>query len=208
MNAQESYWTIGGGRAYDGGRFRCPAEMDALYLARFGLVPSLDLAGPLIGCDSILEVGCGRGNMLEVMRHAGLSALAGVEADPIAVAEAAQHRPHLGIVHGLAAALPFGDGAFDATYTAGLLIHVAPEDIPAVVGELVRVTRRGGVIAGLEYPAAEWMERTPGLCWRGPFFETVAALSGGTLRGWRYHPSGSLAEVYAVRLSGAHGILS
>ena len=44
-----------------------------------------------------------------------------------------------------AAALPFGDGTFDAVISSFLMPHVT--DLPAVVGELARVLRPGGRVA-------------------------------------------------------------
>ena len=43
--------------------------------------------------------------------------------------------------------LPFPDGAFDITYCVATLHHAL--DLPQMVGELERVTGRGGVVAGL-----------------------------------------------------------
>jgi demethylmenaquinone methyltransferase / 2-methoxy-6-polyprenyl-1,4-benzoquinol methylase len=52
--------------------------------------------------------------------------------------------------------LPFGDGTFDAVTFAYLLRYV--DDVGATLGELARVVRPGGVLAGLEFhvPAAPW----------------------------------------------------
>jgi SAM-dependent methyltransferase len=43
--------------------------------------------------------------------------------------------------------LPFADGAFDVAFCVATLHHAL--DLRAMVGELARVTRRGGVVAGL-----------------------------------------------------------
>jgi SAM-dependent methyltransferase len=43
--------------------------------------------------------------------------------------------------------LPFGDGTFDVAFCVATLHHAL--DLRAMVGELARVTRRGGVVAGL-----------------------------------------------------------
>lgn len=37
--------------------------------------------------------------------------------------------------------LPYGDGAFDLVYTSEVLVHVRPEDLGGVLGELARVCR-------------------------------------------------------------------
>jgi uncharacterized protein YbaR (Trm112 family)/SAM-dependent methyltransferase len=43
--------------------------------------------------------------------------------------------------------LPFADESFDVTYCCATLHHAL--DLPAMVGEMARVTRRGGLVAGL-----------------------------------------------------------
>ena len=43
--------------------------------------------------------------------------------------------------------LPFADGSFDAAFCVATLHHAL--DLRAMVGELARVTRRGGIVAGL-----------------------------------------------------------
>lgn len=43
--------------------------------------------------------------------------------------------------------LPFADGTFDLTYAVAALHHAL--DLPRMVREMARVTRRGGVVAGL-----------------------------------------------------------
>ena len=43
--------------------------------------------------------------------------------------------------------LPFADGVFDVTYCLATLHHAL--DLPRMVGEMSRVTRPGGVVAGL-----------------------------------------------------------
>ncbi|MBZ0172399.1 MAG: methyltransferase domain-containing protein, partial [Phycisphaerales bacterium] len=37
--------------------------------------------------------------------------------------------------------LPYGDGEFDLVYTASVLVHVRPEDLAGILGELARVSR-------------------------------------------------------------------
>ncbi|MEW6443336.1 MAG: methyltransferase domain-containing protein [bacterium] len=50
-------------------------------------------------------------------------------------------------VLGSGLALPFRDGAFDAVVSSDVLEHLAPEDRPSLVGEMLRVGRRQIVLA-------------------------------------------------------------
>jgi hypothetical protein len=57
---------------------------------------------------------------------------------------------------GTATDLPFGDGAFDLVFTAGVLIHQSREALPTVIDEIVRVAQRHVLCA--EYYAEELVE--------------------------------------------------
>jgi len=46
---------------------------------------------------------------------------------------------------------PYADETFDLTFAICVLHHVAPGDWPGFVGELVRVTRPGGLVALFEH---------------------------------------------------------
>ena len=93
----------------------------------------------------VLEFGCGFGRHLRYLRE-----LPGVEvhgfdqseamlaemdwAEPEWRSERIRHGDPLG-------RLPYEDGSFDVVFTVSVLIHVRPEDIDAVLRELLRVTR-------------------------------------------------------------------
>ena len=58
--------------------------------------------------------------------------------------------------------LPFADGSFDLTFCVATLHHAL--DLPKMVSELARVTRRGGVVAGLNEGTRPlgWSDDAPG----------------------------------------------
>lgn len=94
----------------------------------------------------VLEFGCGSGRHLRYLRtipgvdvhgcDQSATMLAGVArwAEP----EWMERRVRLGPPLGR---LPYGDGTFDLVYTASVLVHVRPEDLGAVLGEIARVSR-------------------------------------------------------------------
>ncbi len=93
---------------------------------------------------SILEVGANIGRNLLAMTRLSDAELYAVE--PFADAYARMTRL-LGTrlaqgVNGPGQTLPFADASIDFVFTSGVLIHVAPEDLPAVTAEIVRVSRR------------------------------------------------------------------
>jgi SAM-dependent methyltransferase len=100
----------------------------------------------------ILDVGCGVGHWGRVLARAlpPETNLVGVDREPAWVAKAEERATAAGLGRrfscrqGLAEALPFEDASFDAVTCQTLLMHVASP--AAVLGEMVRVTRPGGLV--------------------------------------------------------------
>lgn len=71
--------------------------------------------------------------------------------------------------------LPYDDASFDLVYSAEVLVHVRPEDLPGVLGELMRVCR--GHVLHLEtspdYPVFSGVHAG---CWRHDLPATYASL--------------------------------
>ncbi|MFC7668501.1 pseudaminic acid biosynthesis-associated methylase [Hymenobacter humi] len=59
----------------------------------------------------------------------------------------------MNILQGSGFDLPFKDNYFDVVCTNGVLIHIAPEHLPRIMGEMVRCS--GRYIMGYEYYAPE-----------------------------------------------------
>ncbi len=92
---------------------------------------------------SVLEVGCNVGvNLRWIAQSRPETRLAGVDINPRALREARGRAPGAHLALGSASVLPFGDQAFDLVFTTGVLIHIARADLPAVMSEVVRCSRR------------------------------------------------------------------
>jgi pseudaminic acid biosynthesis-associated methylase len=104
--------------------------------------------------SSVLEVGCNLGRNLVALSRMVPKVYA---VEPNAqVAAAAQENPLLSgadIRTGSAFALPFDDATIDLVFTAGVLIHIDPVDLPRAVDEIVRVARH--YVLCVEYFAHE-----------------------------------------------------
>lgn len=84
---------------------------------------------------SYLDVGCGRGEMLEFARSIGFATVCGTETVPDLLDGSS-------IVHGLAHQLPFADGQFEVVSLFDVIEHLVPGDDEAACGELRRVASK------------------------------------------------------------------
>jgi SAM-dependent methyltransferase len=103
----------------------------------------LDLARVGEG-SRVLDVATGPGYLAGRAAARGASVV-GVDFSDEMLELAASLQPSITFQQADAAALPFGDGSFDAVVAAFLMPHVA--DLPAVCAELARVVRPGGRLA-------------------------------------------------------------
>lgn len=161
---QEKFWQSDFGKEYtDRCDFNDPAVLDASYIQEFGVARSAMneefLGGLSIG--PILEVGCNTGNQLNMLQSQGHDSLYGLELQPYAVEKAKNLTHNINIVQGSAFDLPFRDNYFDLVFTAGVLIHISPEDLPRIMKEIYRVSKK--YIWGMEY----FEENYKGIDYRG-----------------------------------------
>ncbi len=99
-----------------------------------------------------LEVGCNVGWNLRYLTACGVDEVWGVEPQRYAIEKARRRSPDLHIVPGTAFELPFRDGWFDLSFTSGVLIHIAPDQLGRALDELHRVTRRWLVVIEYDHP--------------------------------------------------------
>ena len=100
-----------------------------------------DMVGGL-GIESALEVGSNVGWNLHYLGEVGIRRRIGVEPGDYAVRRGAAVRPDVTFVRGVGAGLAFRDASVDLAFTCGVLIHVPPQGLSAVLGEMYRVARR------------------------------------------------------------------
>ena len=117
------------GRNDPGGYHEMLDALEADYVRRFGT-----------GRD-VLEVGCGTGLILERIKPFAGSTK-GIDLSPGMLAKAKERG--FDVVEGSATDLPFDNESFDVTCSFKVLAHV--KEIEQALSEMVRVTRRGGVV--------------------------------------------------------------
>jgi pseudaminic acid biosynthesis-associated methylase len=96
-----------------------------------------------IEVGSALEVGCNVGaNLYWLAELLGAGNVAGVDVNERALEILRARVPGIDARKASARDLPFDDDVFDLTFTTGVLIHQPPDELPRVMDEIVRCSRR------------------------------------------------------------------
>jgi len=121
----------------------------------------LPLAGRhLAGARSVLDVGCGEGQIARLAVARGARRVVGVDASAAQIAEARRRGGGALFLRAAATDLPVTANAFDAVVSCLVLEHV--EDLDAALDEVSRVLRPGGrFVLFINHP----MFQTPGSGW-------------------------------------------
>ena len=96
--------------------------------------------------SKVLEFGCGVGRHLRNLSQISGLDVFGYDQSPTMVQGCLRWTGQTWIDTHIALAgplgpLPYADGTFDVVYTAEVLVHVRPEDLPTILAELIRVCR-------------------------------------------------------------------
>ena len=136
-----------------------PADLDNLYQRSYGITRTAlnhRFLADIPRSASILEVGCNLGNQLILLHEMGFEDLNGIEIQEAIVKKAEFRVPWAKITEGSALKIPFHDASFDLVFTSGLLIHIAPKDLPVAMNEIYRCAKSW--IWGLEYHSQQMTE--------------------------------------------------
>ena len=159
--AQLEHWRSDFGRAYTDRNWLTPDALDALYRRNYGIGRrelNQRFLAKVPRDARILEVGCNEGNQLCALREMGFQNLYGIEIQDYALRKARARLEDAQLALATAFEIPYPDGFFDLVFTSGVLIHVAPADLPKALREIHRCA--GGFIWGLEYYSPQPMEVT------------------------------------------------
>lgn len=166
---------------------------------------------------SVLEVGCGTGELLAgvAARFPGAEVM-GLDADPVALAIAARklegRRLTVRLVHGRAESLPFRDASFDLVLSSLMLHHLPAASKVAALREWRRVLSPSGALLLVDFGRAHsWLPRAA--TWPLRPFEHVADNLRGRIpwmleqAGFAYEEVGTYgAVVIAIRARSARDL--
>ena len=149
---QTREWTGSFGREYTDRNTFAPAELDALYDRNYGITRRALNRRFLEGiprCAHILEVGCNVGNQLLVLQEMGFTNLYGIEIQSYALELARSRVPDVKFTQASVLAIPYPDQNFDLVFTCGVLIHIAPTDVPVALAEFIAAPRLGSGVRSI-----------------------------------------------------------
>ena len=184
---QEAFWAGDFGREYTDRNSRHLDEWNDFYRRTWGH-SKLDMNAAFLADlpreSRILEVGCNTGMQLRGLQEASFTHLYGIELQSYAVEKAKQYTQGINIIQGSGFDLPFKDGFFDLVCTNGVLIHIAPADLPRIMDEMVRCSHR--YIWGFEYHApattAVPYRGNEGFLWKADYAQLFLDQFPGQLR--------------------------
>lgn len=104
----------------------------------------------------ILEAGCGRGELVLALRHAGYDAC-GVDFAPRTIARTLQLRPDLPLTVADVTKLPYPDRSFDGYWSLGVIEHSFQGYAP-ILREMSRVLKPNGY-SFITFPYLSWLRR-------------------------------------------------
>lgn len=152
-------WTGQFGLDYTERNSFSPAQVDELWVKNYGVSRTemnRRFLSDLPRDARILEVGCNLGNQLALLQDLGFTNLYGVEVQEHALEAARARTRNLQLTLASAFDLPYEDEYFDLVFTAGVLIHISPEDLSVALDEIYRCTRT--YVMGSEYYASNATE--------------------------------------------------
>jgi pseudaminic acid biosynthesis-associated methylase len=180
---QIDFWAGEFGKNYTDRNPQSLEESEQQNKVRYGMKRTEINAEFLANLDKeirILEVGCNIGLQLLALQNQGFKNLYGIELQPYAVQKSKQMTEGINIIQGSGFDIPFKDNYFDLVYTSGVLIHIAPTDLPKIMNEMIRCTSK--YIWGFEYYSPKLQEinyrGNSGFLWKADYAELFLKQSG------------------------------
>ncbi len=142
---------------------------------------------------SLLDVGCGRGEMLSIAQNMGFSAAGGEASIPMT--DGAR------IFEGRAQAIPFPDKSFDVVTMFDVLEHIPEADILSVLSELQRVARKHIIITASNLPSYHKGRDLHITKNDYPFWDEIFKRFFDGVVTWQQTPRSNVSELWSIHLN-------
>ncbi len=110
-----------------------------------GYLNEILTVNPALRKKPVMDIGCGRGQLLCYLEQEGFNRIVGVDVSEVAVNFAKQHTKRSEIlVADVIAGLPFKDNTFSLVTELTVLSSLDPRRWPTILGEIRRVLVQGG----------------------------------------------------------------
>ncbi len=156
---QSEMWRGEFGSQYSERNLLSPPDLDQVYQRNYGVTRTAlnrRFLADIPRSASILEVGCNLGNQLILLHQMGFENLNGIEIHEEIVKKAQSRVPWARVIEGSVLKIPLEDASFDLVFTSGLLIHIAPQNLPVAMNEIYRCAKSW--IWGFEYHSPQMTE--------------------------------------------------
>ncbi len=126
---------------------------------------TLEAAGERVQGARVLDLGCGRGELLMATARLGAASVVGVDFSPDALGLSASvlQRPEnrevsrcVALIRADARCLPLASNSFDLILSTDLIEHLIPPEVDRMLAELHRVLRPGGTLVLHTFPNRWW----------------------------------------------------
>jgi ubiquinone/menaquinone biosynthesis C-methylase UbiE len=138
------------------------------------------IADALKGCRSVIDIGCGPGQVAGKILNAGVDEVWGIDPSPYLLQLAQRSYPSLRLVQGVAEDMPFSAERFDGVAACFLFHELPPARIAAAFAECRRILRPGGLLYIIEPGPEQFYGSLFGMLkrfgWRGLYFRTLARM--------------------------------
>ncbi|MBI1829461.1 MAG: methyltransferase domain-containing protein [Thaumarchaeota archaeon] len=148
---QRNFWAGEFGNSYIDRNYSTE-EMNQLYKERTGFTFEQILKNFFIDIDKnskILELGCNIGLVLSSLKKMGFANLYGLELNKKSFEIAKENNPNITFINSSMEDYDSKGEHFDLVYTSGVLIHIHPDALNAIIHKIVSLTNE--YIFGFEY---------------------------------------------------------
>lgn len=165
MNSQEQYWIGSGGDDYTK---RNDTFRDIEYVTDTRLNVLKRFFSEIPKDSSILEIGCNRGNTIQILKDMGFSNITGIDINESALSIIREKFPEFKFYN--SSIEEYYSTPYDLVITCGVLIHIHPDNLDKVIDRIENLSSK--YIFGYEY-YSDTLKKMPyhdkGEVWSGDY---------------------------------------